>query len=121
MEVKKPTILGTSDFELIIKNEAFYIDKSLFIKEFMEGMQAQVFLRPRRFGKSTNIDMLQSFLSRGSTLENFKHLEIYKDEKFCAEHCGQYIVISLDFKDCNQNTWDAMLAHIWRVIRKEVK
>lgn len=51
MEVKKPTILGTSDFELIIKNEAFYIEKSLFIKEFMEGMQAQVFFATKTIRK----------------------------------------------------------------------
>ena len=57
-----PICLGTSDFNKIIEKNAAYVDKTMFIKEWIEkGKQAGVFLRPRRFGKSTNLSMLNSF------------------------------------------------------------
>jgi len=79
--------LGTSDFSTFI-NSGTFIDKSLFIMEFMiYGKQATLITRPRRFGKSTNLLMLHTFLSptfseqeKKSRLELFQKLKIYQFE-----------------------------------------
>ena len=56
--------VGTSEFDEIIEEEALFVDKTLFIKEFMNNLsKVSIILRPRRFGKSTNLSMLKSFLS----------------------------------------------------------
>lgn len=56
--------IGTSDFNKIVESGGFFIDKTLFIKEFIDSRtEVDVILRPRRFGKSTNLNMLESFLS----------------------------------------------------------
>ena len=121
MKTQKPFLLGCSDFDEIIEEDTFFIDKTMFIKEFMQyGSKVTCILRPRRFGKSTNLSMLKSFLSLGSQPESYSRYLIGKETDFVAEHCGQYPVINLNLKDCKGATWDEMYRDIWLCIRMMV-
>jgi hypothetical protein len=60
-------MLGSSEFDEIIKDDALIVDKTMFIKEFMlDEAEVAAILRPRRFGKSLNLSILKSFLSLGA-------------------------------------------------------
>jgi len=98
MDLERKLLLGNSDFDKIISENSFFIDKTLFIKEFMEdGCDVSCILRPRRFGKSLNLSMLKSFLSLNANPSSFERFLIGKETAF---DCGQYTVIYLNTKDC---------------------
>ena len=121
-QTQKPLLLGTSDFDKIIEKDPLFIDKTMFIKEFIEdGADVSCILRPRRFGKSTNLSMLKSFLSLGAQSSSFSRYLISKETTFVAKHCGQYPVIYLNFKDCKGETWDQMYQNVWLCIRDMVE
>ena len=83
--------LGTDDFHKIIEENAVFIDKTMFIKEWMEKRdKVNVILRPRRFGKSTNLSMLKSFFSFGAQSKDFSRFLIGKETDFIQKHCGKY-------------------------------
>ena len=91
--------IGIQDFGKIIKNNCFYVDKTDFIREWWEsGDDVTLINRPRRFGMTLNMSMLEQFFSvdyanRGDLFEG---LSIWEDEKF-REIQGTYPVISLSF------------------------
>lgn len=97
--MKRTVAIGHQDFETIRKNNYFYIDKTKFIQEWWEnGDSVTLITRPRRFGKTLNMSMLEKFFSveyadRG---ELFEGLNIWKEEKYCDLQ-GTYPVISLSF------------------------
>ena len=117
MSQTKVTI-GNQEFEKIIKNNYFYIDKTTFIKKWWEsGDIVTLITRPRRFGKTLNMDMLKSFFSneymdRG---ELFDKLAIWKDEKY-RKLQGTYPVIFLSFADVKQNNYNDMVQKIKNII-----
>lgn len=80
-------------------------------------VDVSVILRPRRFGKSTNLSMLKSFLSRGVDRETFKDLAIYNDEDFMSQHCGKYSVVHLDLKGCKSDTFEEMKTFVWEQLK----
>jgi len=98
--------LGLSDFKKLRENGAYYVDKSLFIKEIIDR-SAEVLLlpRPRRFGKTLNLSMLRYFFEKRkeSLAHLFKGLFIEQDTD-AMQHQGQYPVIFLTFKDCKETT-----------------
>ena len=98
-------IQSFSDFK---EKDYYYIDKTSYIKDILLNSGTTVlFTRPRRFGKSITLFMLQSFLEMNyenpgdTSLQQdlFKGLDIMKDEEFCRENMGQYPVVSLSLKD----------------------
>ncbi|NFL35833.1 AAA family ATPase [Clostridium botulinum] len=100
--MKKNIQVGTSDFREIIKENYYFVDKSLLIKEFLEN-SAKVILtpRPRRFGKTLNMSMLKYFFDIENKDENkdlFKGLEIENEEEIMKMQ-GAYPVIFLTFKN----------------------
>lgn len=100
--------IGVQDFEQIIQNDYFYVDKTAFIREWWEsGDTVTLITRPRRFGKTLNMNMLQRFFSvkyagRG---EIFKELSIWKEQKYRALQ-GTYPVIFLSFADVKEQKRD---------------
>jgi hypothetical protein len=115
-------LIGTSNFDEIIEENAFVVDKSLFIKEFIEDTsKVSVILRPRLFGKSLNLSMLKSFLSFGAVSSDFDRFLIANDKEFVSKHCGQYPVVFLDLKDCKGETWSGMYQKLWNRIRGMLK
>ena len=89
--------IGIQDFETILKNGCFYIDKTSFIKEWWEGEDSVTLItRPRRFGKTLNMSLLNRFFSveYAGQGEIFEGLSIWKEEKY-RELQGTYPVINL--------------------------
>ncbi len=100
--------IGAQSFEFIRKNHYFFIDKTNFIKEWWENGDAVPLIpRPRRFGKTLNLDMMNCFFSRTyeGCGELFEGLSIWEDEKYRALQ-GTYPVIFLSFADIKGETFE---------------
>jgi hypothetical protein len=99
--------IGTQNFEKIRKNNSFYIDKTGFIKEWWENLDDVTLIsRPRRFGKTLNLNMLNYFFSteHAGRADLFDGLAIWTKENY--RHIqGTYPVISLSFADVKGNTY----------------
>lgn len=99
--------IGRQDFEKIRKNNNFYVDKTGFIREWWEADDdVTLITRPRRFGKTLNMSMLEKFFSveyAGQTAI-FEGLSIWNEEKYRSLQ-GIYPVISLSFVDLKETTF----------------
>ncbi len=101
----RPVGIGKQDFEKVIKENVFYVDKTLFIKEWWENKDdVTVIARPRRFGKTLTLDMVEKFFSikyaeRGDLFEG---LAIWQSEEYQRLQ-GTYPVISLSFASIKEN------------------
>src|SRR5690349_19378112 len=97
--------IGLEDFGQIIKNKLTFVDKSLFIKDILDdkGIHVLVLTRPRRFGKTVNLSMLEYFLAAEvqgqSTKALFDGLNITRCVGDYMQHQGKYPVISVTFKE----------------------
>ena len=99
--------IGHQDFEKIRMNHNFYIDKSPFIKQWWEsGDEVTLITRPRRFGKTLNLSMLEQFFSiqYSGRKELFQGLSIWEDEKYRSLQ-GSYPVLSLSFANVKETTF----------------
>lgn len=109
---------GVQDFEQIITNHCFYIDKTMLIKEWWEQKDSVTLItRPRRFGKTLNMSMLDCFFNvkyqgRG---ELFKGLNIWEEEKY-RELQGTYPVIFLSFAGVKENNYEKVRNKIIGII-----
>ena len=115
--------IGKQAFDSVIENDCFYIDKTSFIKEWWENKDdVTLITRPRRFGKTLNMDMIKCFFSneykdRGDLFEG---LEIWKDEKYC-ELQGTYPVIFLSFAEIKKNNFKDTKNDIISIINEAYK
>ena len=101
--------VGISDFERIRELDYYYVDKTGLIKTLLRGEMDQVTLitRPRRFGKTMAMSMLNSFLDiRKDSRELFKGLEISKEAAICERWMNQYPTLFLSFKDVDGTTFE---------------
>ena len=119
VEKKKNFPVGIDNFEVMIKNNYYYFDKTRLIEEILEsGTTRILFTRPRRFGKSLNMSMLKYFFDVKNKDENkklFKNLEISKSEYFDRQ--GQNPVIFISFKDFEETNWE----NGFNSIKEEIK
>ena len=103
----KKIAIGLQNFGDIIKENYFYIDKTSFIKEWWEaGDSVTLITRPRRFGKTLNMSMLEQFFSvnYANEKELFEHLDIWKEEKYQMLQ-GTYPVINLSFANIKEKDY----------------
>ena len=101
-EKKKRLPVGVENFEQIIKDNFYYVDKTGLISELLlSGGMVNLFTRPRRFGKTLNMSMLEHFFSLEGDHSIFDGLEITKDTKLCEEYMGKYPVIFVSLKGIN--------------------
>ena len=103
--MKKTVGIGHQDFEVIRKEGYFYIDKTKFIREWWEnGDSVTLITRPRRFGKTLNISMLEKFFSIGyaGREDLFQGLVVWEDEKY-QKLQGTYPVISVSFANIKED------------------
>ena len=110
--------IGTQDFEKMRQRTCFYVDKTGFIKEWWESEdEVTIITRPRRFGKTLNMSMLNCFFSNkyADRGELFEKLEIWKDEKY-RELQGTYPVIFLSFAEIKQNNYQDTIAKIKKIL-----
>ncbi len=118
---KKPLPIGISDY-IRAQGEYYYVDKTLLIRDFLDRKElVSLFTRPRRFGKTMNMDMLRVFfeISDEDTSKYFVDKEIWKCGEKYREHQGKYPVIFLTFKDVKFDSWDATFAKISELIQDE--
>lgn len=113
--------IGIQSFDKIIEGNYFYIDKTPFIKEWWEsGDDVTLITRPRRFGKTLNISMVEQFFSveykdRGDL---FQGLEIWKEEKY-RELQGTYPVLSLSFANIKEPSYEMTEYRIRQLLMKQ--
>ena len=119
--VKLPLPIGISDYRLA-SSEYYYIDKTEMIKDFIdERPMVSLFTRPRRFGKTLNMDMLRTFfeMSDEDTSVYFKDKKIWGYGKKYRDYQGKYPVIFLTFKDIKYGTWEETFEALKDVFAKE--
>ena len=113
--------IGISDY-VRAQSEYYYVDKTMMIKEFLDQKPlVTLFTRPRRFGKTLNMDMLRVFfvISDEDTSKYFSDKEIWKCGDTYRMHQGKYPVIFLTFKDVKFDSWDATLDKIGSLLQTE--
>lgn len=92
--------VGIEDFAEIRQASFYYIDKTNFIEQLLDGWgKVNLFTRPRRFGKTLNMSMLRYFFEIGADVSLFDGLQITRNKKLCEEFQGKYPVIFLSFKN----------------------
>lgn len=113
--------IGVSDFKLATTGY-YYVDKTLMIRDFLDKKpMVSLFTRPRRFGKTLNMDMLRVFFEKTNedTSVYFKDKQIWQCGDYFTKHQGQYPVIFLTFKDVKSMTWEETFQKIRRLISLE--
>jgi len=122
MERFKPIPIGHEDFKTIIENGCYYVDKTLMIKELIDQQsKVSLFTRPRRFGKTLNMSMIQRFFEK--TEENNSHLfeglKIAEYPEYMA-YQGQYPVITLSLKGMKQPSYQYAFEMYKQLISHEI-
>ncbi len=119
-EIKQLPI-GISDY-IRAQSEYYYVDKTLLIKEFLDRRPfVSLFTRPRRFGKTLNMDMLRVFFEKSEkdTSIYFKDKKIWRCEQKYRDHQGKYPVIFLTFKDVKFDSLQATMDKMKALVQQE--
>ena len=107
MERKKKLPIGIESFDEMIRDEYYYVDKTGMIADLLKnGGKVNLFTRPRRFGKSLNMSMLESFFSLNTDKSVFEGLKISEEKELCAEYMGKYPVISISLREAYADSYD---------------
>ena len=114
--------IGVEFFGDIRTDGFYYIDKTNFIKDLinMRG-SVNLFTRPRRFGKSLNMDMIKCFFEMGSDQSLFDGLNISKEKDLCDQYQGKYPVISISLKDVDGRNYELALKKMAATLKKEIR
>ena len=111
---KKAVPVGIEDFERIINEDYYYVDKTMLIEELLiNRAPVTLFTRPRRFGKTLNMSMIKYFFDVKNKEENkklFENLKIYNSEYMSEQ--GKYPVIFISLKDLKGDTWEECLKRL---------
>ncbi len=117
---QKQLPLGTEDFKEMREKSLYYVDKTGFIKELLkEHAKITLFTRPRRFGKTLIMSMLQHFFEFGADKAIFDGLAISKEKELCEQYMGKYPVISISLKGVEGRDYEAAKERMWSVIGNE--
>ncbi len=91
--------IGIENFEKLRKEDFYYVDKTNLIKELLDNWgEVNLFTRPRRFGKSLNMDMLKCFFECGCDAALFEGLNISREKEYCEKYMGSFPVVSVSLK-----------------------
>lgn len=118
---RKPLPIGISDY-VRAQSDYYYVDKTMLIKEFLDQKPlVSLFTRPRRFGKTLNMDMLRVYfeMTDEDTSKYFEDKNIWKCGKDYRLHQGKYPVIFLTFKDVKFDSWQATVEKIKSLLQEE--
>lgn len=120
---KLPLPIGVSNY-CLASSEYYYIDKTMMIKDFIdERPMVSLFTRPRRFGKTLNMDMLRTYFEKSGkdTSVYFRDKKIWACGQKYQEYQGKYPVIFLTFKDVKFDTWEETFTAIRDIFAKETQ
>ena len=118
---RKPLPIGISDFKMAVE-EYYYVDKTLLIRDFLDNRpMVSLFTRPRRFGKTLNMDMLRVYFEKTDeqTSVYFKDKMIWKCGEQYTSYQGKYPVIFLSFKDVKCSSWEDTFKQMKELITTE--
>ena len=117
---KKAVPVGIEDFERIVREDYYYVDKTQLIEELLiNRAPVTLFTRPRRFGKTLNMSMIKYFFDAKNKEENkklFENLKIYNSEYMSEQ--GKYPVIFISLKDLKEDTWEGCIESIKDIMHK---
>lgn len=117
---RKKLPVGVEFFDEIVQQNYYYIDKTEFIAELLHsGGKVNLFTRPRRFGKSLNMNMLKSFFEIEGDKKLFEGLKIAEETELCEEYMGQFPVISISLKGVSGLDYESACATLKAVIGRE--
>jgi len=120
-KARLPLPVGISDYR-VASREYYYVDKTLMIRDFLdERPQVSLFTRPRRFGKTLNMDMLRTFFEKTNedTSVYFRDKAIWKQGEKYQAYQGKYPVIFLSFKDVKCESWQETIQKLAEIIGSE--
>lgn len=121
MTLKKLPI-GIESFEKIRTDDFYYVDKTKMIEKLLDNWgEANLFTRPRRFGKSLNMSMLKSFFEIGTDAHLFDGLYIAQQKEICEKYMGKYPVVSISLKGVNAENYEDAKALLRKVINEEAR
>ncbi len=119
MEMKKLPV-GIESFEKIRRENFYYIDKTGLIKELLwNWSEVTLITRPRRFGKSLNMNMLKCFFEPGSDKGCFEGLAIRQEKELCEKYMGKFPVISVSLKGANGEDYETACRMLSEEIKRE--
>lgn len=123
MESKKKKLpIGIENFEKLLTEDFYYVDKTDIIKELLDHWaEVNLFTRPRRFGKSLNMSMLKNFFELGTDKKIFADLKISKETALCEEYMGKFPVILVSLKGMNGVTYEQALQMAVQIVRSEAR
>lgn len=120
--MQKALPIGVEYFQDFRSKNYYYVDKTAFIADFLETKGiVNLFTRPRRFGKSLNLDMFKSFFEIGADASLFEGLSISRETELCREQGGKYPVISLSMKDVDGPSYENALKKMSSTIKKTAR
>ena len=120
MSNKKKLPVGVDSFNKLVQHDFYYIDKTGLLVELLKNWaEVNLFTRPRRFGKSLNMSMLQTFFEIGCDKTLFDGLKISEEKELCQEYMGQFPVISISLKGVEGQTFQEALAAMKYIIGQE--
>ena len=112
--------VGIENFEEFQRENFYYADKTLFIKELVQNWgKVNLFTRPRRFGKSLNMSMIKCFFEIGCDRTLFNDLKIMQEKELCENYMGQFPVIFISLKSVDGLNYEAANAALCNVIGRE--
>ena len=114
--------IGIENFEEMRREDFYYVDKSHVIEQlFTQWGKVNLFTRPRRFGKSLNMSMLQSFFEIGKDKTLFDGLRISDNQELCEKYQGKFPVVSVSLKGINGATYEEARRFLIKTINEEAR
>ena len=114
--------IGIESFEEMRQEDFYYIDKTRLIEQLLTRWgEVNLFTRPRRFGKSLNMSMLQSFFEIGKDKTLFDGLRISDNQELCEEYQGKFPVVSVSLKGINGATYEEARRFLIKTINEEAR
>lgn len=119
---KKKLPIGIDNFEKIRKDDFYYVDKTKLIEQLLEKWgEANLFTRPRRFGKSLNMSMLRHFFEIGADPSLFDGLYISQRTELCKNYMGKFPVVSVSLKGVESGSYEGACRLLGKVINEEAR
>ena len=114
--------IGIENFEEMRREDFYYVDKSHVIEQLLtQWGKVNLFTRPRRFGKSLNMSMLQSFFEIGKDKTLFDGLRISDNQELCEKYQGKFLVVSVSLKGINGATYEEARRFLIKTINEEAR
>lgn len=114
--------VGIEDFAEIRRHGYYYVDKTQLIEQVLNRRnKVSLFTRPRRFGKTLNMSMLQHFFEIGTDPKFFQGLSISKNNELCEKHMGKYPVVSISLKSIYADSYAKAKAQLIKLVNREAR